>query len=178
MADAGEEGTGGRPGDDSDGDDSENTGGSAGDDRPRLLLDAMLGKLATYLRICGYDAAYALDRGVEADDRLLSIARDEGRRLVTRDVELAARAPDAVRLDAKGIEGQLAELRAAGFALSPADPPVRCGACNGRLEAVGDGDPRPDHAPDGVALRRCRDCGQHFWTGSHWDDVARRLDRA
>ncbi|MFW6382904.1 MAG: Mut7-C RNAse domain-containing protein, partial [Haloferacaceae archaeon] len=25
------------------------------------MLDAMLGKLATYLRMCGYDAAYVLD---------------------------------------------------------------------------------------------------------------------
>jgi len=27
--------------------------------RDHLLLDVMLGKLATYLRMCGYDAAYA-----------------------------------------------------------------------------------------------------------------------
>ena len=32
----------------------------------RLLLDVMLGKLAVYLRMCGYDAAYAGDLGVEA----------------------------------------------------------------------------------------------------------------
>ncbi|TKX52332.1 hypothetical protein EXE45_19560, partial [Halorubrum sp. SP9] len=55
----------------------------------------MCGKLATYLRLCGYDAAYALDRGVEADDRLLDLAADEGRTLVTRDRELAARADAA-----------------------------------------------------------------------------------
>ncbi|WP_394348159.1 Mut7-C RNAse domain-containing protein, partial [Halorubrum sp. SP9] len=59
------------------------------------MLDVMCGKLATYLRLCGYDAAYALDRGVEADDRLLDLAADEGRTLVTRDRELAARADAA-----------------------------------------------------------------------------------
>lgn len=32
----------------------------------RLLLDVMLGKLAVYLRVCGYDTAYALGRGLEA----------------------------------------------------------------------------------------------------------------
>jgi len=41
----------------------------------RLLLDTMLGKLATYLRMCGYDAAYALDEGVESDDALLAVFR-------------------------------------------------------------------------------------------------------
>jgi len=35
------------------------------------LLDTMLGKLATYLRMCGYDTAYALDEEAEADDALL-----------------------------------------------------------------------------------------------------------
>jgi uncharacterized protein with PIN domain len=49
----------------------------------RLLVDATVG-LATYLRMCGHDAAYALDRGVEADDALLELARIEERRLVTR----------------------------------------------------------------------------------------------
>jgi uncharacterized protein with PIN domain len=45
----------------------------------RLLLDAMLGRLATYLRMCGYDAAYALDEGIEADDAVLDWARRDDR---------------------------------------------------------------------------------------------------
>jgi hypothetical protein len=65
----------------------------------RFLLDAMLGKLATYLRMCGHDTAYALDRapdgghanapeddasaGIEDDDELLALARAEGRRIPT-----------------------------------------------------------------------------------------------
>ena len=57
-----------------------------------LLCDVMLGSLVTYLRMCGYDAADALDRGIEADERLLELAREEGRTLLTRDRQLAARA--------------------------------------------------------------------------------------
>ena len=49
----------------------------------------MCGKLATYLRMCGHDTAYALDRGVEDDDALLAIAEAEGRTPVTRDREVA-----------------------------------------------------------------------------------------
>lgn len=52
-----------------------------------LLLDVMCGTLATYLRMCGNDAAYALDRDVEADERLREIAADENRVLLTRDEE-------------------------------------------------------------------------------------------
>ena len=39
-----------------------------------LLLDLMLGKLAVYLRTCGYDAAYAGDRNVEAASRIRASA--------------------------------------------------------------------------------------------------------
>jgi uncharacterized protein with PIN domain len=143
----------------------------------RLLLDAMLGKLATYLRMCGYDAAYALDRGVEADDRLLAVARDEDRTLVTRDRDLAARAPDSVLLESKPVAGQLRELAAAGFALDLGEP-TRCATCNGRLARVEPLESTPAYAPDpgDRAVWRCRDCGQCFWAGSHWDDVRERLD--
>jgi hypothetical protein len=145
----------------------------------RLLLDAMLGSLARYLRICGYDAAYALDRGVEADDALVALAADEGRTLVTRDRDLVARTPGAVRVDARDVEDQLRELLAAGFDLSLADEPTRCGRCNGRVDPVGESEPVPDYAPDPAETpcHRCRDCGQVFWRGSHWDDVGRRLAR-
>jgi uncharacterized protein with PIN domain len=34
----------------------------------RLFVDAMLGRLVTYLRMCGYDMAYALDEGIESSN--------------------------------------------------------------------------------------------------------------
>jgi uncharacterized protein with PIN domain len=143
----------------------------------RFLLDAMLGKLATYLRMCGHDAAYALDRGVEADDALAELARSEGRTLLTRDADLSARAADAIRLTATDVEAQLAELRAAGVDLSLPDRPERCGRCNGSLSPVPATDSTPAHAPDPAetAVYRCVRCGQAFWAGSHWDDVRERL---
>jgi uncharacterized protein with PIN domain len=172
-------------------------------DRPPVLCDAMCGKLATYLRMCGYDAAYALDRGVEADDRLLSLAVDEDRTLITRDRELAARADDALCLTEREVLDQLREVAAAGLPVELAESPTRCGACNGPVERVGpagvDVDPadRPEYVPDDVGASpggdatdvatggapdadprpawRCRDCGRWFWKGGHWDSVAERL---
>jgi uncharacterized protein with PIN domain len=142
----------------------------------RLLLDAMLGKLASYLRMCGHDAAYALDRDVEADDAILRWATEEDRRLVTRDRQLAARAEDALLVEPHDVEGQLREVAAAGLELS-LSAPSRCANCNGELRRVRDGEPTPEHAPDtdGQPVWRCRDCGQHFWRGSHWEDVGERL---
>jgi len=143
----------------------------------RLLLDVMLGKLATYLRMCGYDAAYALDRGEEADDRLLAIARAEGRTLVTRDRGLAARTDDSVLLTERAVTDQLRELRTAGFRIELDDSPTQCGECNGVVERVPGGAITPAYAPDPAErdVWRCLDCDQHFWQGSHWDDVHETL---
>jgi hypothetical protein len=157
----------------------------------RFLLDAMLGKLATYLRICGHDAAYGPDEGVEDDDAVMGLSVAEGRTLLTRDVALAGRAPDAVLLETRAVEDQLRELAAAGYDLEPAAEPSRCGRCNGPLDRVGPGEPTPEYAPGpdpdsgpgsdtgrdpaGTAVWRCRACGQCFWRGSHWADVAATL---
>ncbi|ACM56043.1 Mut7-C RNAse domain-containing protein [Halorubrum lacusprofundi] len=170
---------------------------AADDEPPRVLLDAMCGKLATYLRMCGYDAAYALDRGVEADDQVLALAAAEARTLITRDRELAARTGDAVLLTERDVLDQLREVAAAGSPVALVDEPTRCGACNGRVDRVSasdsaDPDDRPEYVPDDVGTAgapesepdtadtrpawRCRDCGRWFWKGSHWESIAERLD--
>ncbi|WP_276254341.1 Mut7-C RNAse domain-containing protein [Halomontanus rarus] len=157
-----------------------------------FLVDVMCGGLVSYLRMCGYDTAYAGDRNLEVDDDLLAVARSERRTILTRDVALAARAEDAdtggnagadvdaILLESLAVEDQLVELEEAGVRLELADEPTRCGRCNGRLERVTETpDSTPEYAPDPGEERVwwCRDCGQWFWTGSHWDRVRETLAR-
>lgn len=143
----------------------------------RYLCDAMLGKLVTYLRMRGLDTAYALDRDIEADDELLEWARSEDRTLVTRNRGLADRAEDAIFVAAREPRAQVRELCEAGVELSLPDDPTRCSQCNGRLVEAGD-EPRPDYAPPPTERPawRCVECGQYYWRGSHWADVAERFD--
>jgi len=142
----------------------------------RLALDVMLGKLARYLRMCGYDAAYALDAGVETDGELLELVRKEQRLLLTRDVQLAGRAERSLLLKSLDVRDQLRELRTAGFELTLTEP-TRCALCNARLERLPDGASTPAYAPTTAEtpVWRCPSCGQHYWRGSHWDDVAATL---
>lgn len=146
-------------------------GGTIRPGTDRILLDVMLGTLAAYLRVCGYDTAYALDRGIEADDRIAALAREEGRRLLTRDVELADRVEGSVLLAERDLEAQLGELRAGGVELVPDEEPSYCGRCNGSLEPVPAGADTPEYAPDpdGTDCWRCRSCEQLFWRGSHYE---------
>ncbi|WP_435153645.1 Mut7-C RNAse domain-containing protein [Haladaptatus sp. DFWS20] len=122
--------------------------------------------------MCGYDTGYALDRSVEDDDRILKLAQNEGRTLVTRDERLAKRVDGAILLESLDVTDQLRELRERGFELSLSQP-VRCSSCNGRL-TLDDGE-SPDHVPDGKRIWRCENCGKRFWKGSHWESVEQTL---
>lgn len=135
----------------------------------RLLVDAMLGTLVTYLRMCGHDTMYVQEEGIEADDAIRERAAATDRTLITRDRELAARTADAVLLEVREVEAQLAALQANGIEIDLPTEPDRCSVCNGRVERI-DPDERPDHAPDAVAhVWQCRECEQFFWKRSHWE---------
>jgi uncharacterized protein with PIN domain len=142
----------------------------------RLFLDAMCGGLRAYLRLCGHDTTYALDRDVEADDAIAVLARDEDRTVVTRDRDLAA-ATDGILLRERDPVDQLAELVVAGVPLEPTDEPERCGRCNGVLDRVTDDEATPEYAPDPseTAVWLCRDCDQCFWKGSHYERMIETL---
>ncbi len=89
----------------------------------QFLLDVMLGKLATYLRMCGYDTLYALDIDLEGDDAIPARTQSTDRTLLTRDQELATRTDNAILLKTRNIEDQLAELHDHGIRLElPTQP--------------------------------------------------------
>lgn len=140
---------------------------------PRLLADEMLGKLARELRALGYDIEYARDVD---DDALLERAREAGRRLVTRDRQLADRAgPDAVLLESRQPARQLAAL-VDRLDLEPAAEAFlsRCLECNAELERAR----APGRVPDDVEGDphwRCPGCERVYWRGTHAADMLERL---
>ncbi|MGC8839517.1 MAG: Mut7-C RNAse domain-containing protein, partial [Anaerolineae bacterium] len=81
----------------------------SGEEDPTFLLDGMLGRLARWLRILGYDAAFEPDL---EDAQLVRRARAEGRILLTRDRDLARRRGVRVLLlEYECLEGQLQQLQ-------------------------------------------------------------------
>jgi len=137
----------------------------------RFLLDVMLGKLTTYLRMCGYDTLYAQEEGLEADDAIRDRAQSSDRTLVTRDRDLAAQTDNAILLTSREVESKLTELQDHGIDIKLPTEPERCSVCNGLVEQI-NLEQRPKHAPDTVDyVWQCRECDQHFWKGSHWEGV-------
>jgi uncharacterized protein len=137
---------------------------------PRFVADTMLGRLATWLRILGYDAEYA--RG--EDTALIERARETGRILLTRDTGLARRrdVPPHLLVRSDHVSEQLRQVMET-FHLTPAGPSARrCPRCNAAVE------PRTKaeafgRVPEFVwssqdAFWGCPACGRLYWAGTHW----------
>lgn len=149
---------------------------------PRFLLDGMLGALARWLRICGYDAVYLRDA---TDEELIRRAAEDGCVLLTRDQMLYRKALRA-GVEAFLVEGvsdaeKLASV-SARFGLELDPERSRCPMCDAPLTAV------EKEAVRGMVPRRtfeaydefwvCRACGKVYWRGSHWRKIVETVEEA
>ena len=144
----------------------------------RFVIDGMLGSLARWLRLLGYDADYDSRRD---DAELVRLARAENRVLLTRDRELAARrGVHALWVASQTLDEQLAQVMAA-FPRGPESSPARCPVCNTALIPA----PREELAARLPAyvlqkhhdFQRCPGCDRVYWPGSHWQNMQARLQR-
>lgn len=147
---------------------------------PRFVVDAMLGRLARWLRAMGYDTLYP---GQVDDRRLLQIARADLRILVTRDRMLARLAePRSCLIRAERLDEQVVEaVERLGLAPDDGDWLSRCLLCNARLEPGAREALRglvPEHvfATHGEFMR-CPGCSRIYWAGSHAESMVERLAR-
>jgi uncharacterized protein len=146
-------------------------------DEPRFVADAMLGRLARWLRALGYDTLYLRDA---PDRRLLAVALADRRRLLTRDAALARRAREAgLLVRAEALDAQIQEVTAA-CGLPERRPLSRCLECNALLAAAPPEAVR-DRVPPYTFLSRrefwtCTGCGRVFWAGTHVTGIRRRLE--
>lgn len=139
---------------------------------PRFVLDAHLGKLATYLRMLGFDVHYRNDFD---DDTLARISADEARILLTRDLGLLKRGivTHGYLVRESDPERQLAEILGRFDLFDAVAPFRRCIRCNALLERVRKEDvldrllPKTRRYYDELA--RCPACDRLYWKGSHYE---------
>jgi uncharacterized protein with PIN domain len=136
----------------------------------------MLGRLAKWLRLAGYDAVYWR---AGSDQALIQAARAEDRLIVTRDHQLAGRrGVQALLIHSENWDAQIGEVRAA-LGGDP-QPFSRCPECNGALADLPHAAAR-DLVPLYVwhtqtQFRRCPDCGRIYWKGTHWPALAAKFE--
>jgi len=143
---------------------------------PSFVVDGMLGDVARWLRIMGYDALYFGD----ADDE--EILRASANRIIlTSDEELYRRAvkhgAEACLLPEETLLGKLRSV-SRRYGLSSKMSGSRCTACNGTLAKA---TPESISASRGILptnvdeVWSCTRCGKLYWRGSHWKSIERTL---
>lgn len=147
---------------------------------PRFVLDVHLGKLASYLRMLGFDSLY--DNSY-SDQVLASISAQEHRILLTRDRGLLKRAAvsHGCLIRSEDPREQLKEVLRR-FDLWAAIRPFRiCLRCNAILEKVSADQVRgtvpPRVARQVKSYKRCSRCGRIYWKGSHYKKMAGFISR-
>lgn len=113
---------------------------------PRFVLDVHLGRLASYLRLLGFDTLYRNDYD---DDELLAISRAQHRILLTRDTGLLKRSAltHGAFLHATDPRRQLREVLDRFQLDARIAPFTRCARCNGPVNAMAPDEHDPDRVP-------------------------------
>ncbi|MCJ7682188.1 MAG: Mut7-C RNAse domain-containing protein [Candidatus Aminicenantes bacterium] len=143
-----------------------------------FAVDCMLGKLAKWLKILGFDTVF--HSRIE-DDALMEQARREGRTLLTRDTGFFARAKDIPSLFIKSErwEDQVRQVLAAFNLTEQVFPFSRCIGCNAELAPL-----TKDDAANLVSafvhrtaetFSICPQCGRVFWRGTHSQRMEKKL---
>jgi len=144
----------------------------------KFLADRMLGRLAKWLRILGYDTLY-----LRATSRsgLAEILARENRLLLTR-AEKHLQRHGGIHIHSDHLKDQLKQLVDEGIIdPDPAGRPGRCAVCNSLLEDC-DPDAARDHVPEFTFFehmgdfKRCPTCGRFYWQGSHCGRMDKQLE--
>ncbi len=140
----------------------------------------MLGKLALWMRVMGYDVAY--ESTIE-DAALIRRAKDEGRIILTRDTLLIPRRwvrEHSLFIKSDDPRDQLRQVLSA-YAIDRGKFLTRCLRCNVALERT----PREEvegRVPPYVFKTRkefsaCPACGRIYWAGTHRDGMLREVSK-
>ena len=152
----------------------------------KFIADSMLGRLAKWLRLLGFDTLYYPH--IE-DSLLLRIAREQDRTILTRDTGLVKirGIRSYMLLEDNDTFNQLSKVINAYNLLSQLSEegkisllsPGRCSICNELLKEVAREKAQP-HVPEYTfktcsSFKHCEKCGRFYWKGSHQENLQKKL---
>jgi len=139
----------------------------------------MLGKLAKWLKILGFDAIFFSK--IE-DEELMAFAQREGRILLTRDTGMIdrARSLSTLFIDSEEWREQVKQVLDHFDLWADVKPNSRCIECNTLLKEIGKERAKNLVTPfvyktaDAFAL--CPSCERVFWRGTHLKDMEFKIE--
>ncbi|MFH1136494.1 MAG: Mut7-C RNAse domain-containing protein [Pseudomonadota bacterium] len=148
-------------------------------DDHKFAVDRMLGKLAKWLRLLGYDALFLKNGPLSPlPDRILLTRRSTGPRQPS-----LADWPRVIRLRSDQTSLQLGEtIQALGISADDIKPFSRCSVCNALLRVAGEEEIR-DLVPEYVRhtqreFLRCPECQKIYWPATHRQRISNEIQKA
>ena len=140
----------------------------------KFILDVHLGKLARYLRLCGFDTLY--DNRYE-DHTIVEISSEENRIILTRDIGILkySEVKHGYWLRSDQPQEQLEEVIKRFDLKNQVKLFQRCMECNGKIRRVNK-DKIRDKLLSGTQqyyneFFQCNQCGKIYWKGSHYNNM-------
>lgn len=167
----------------------------------KFVVDRMLGRLTTWLRILGFDTLGANSfngfTNSEEDTYLLKIAEMDDRVLITRDAELYFRAQNRGLKSLMMMQGdvidQLKQVRDTfRIKIDTQTAILRCSECNEELLVANVNEVRLSKEMQKLKERgvkteeflkrydeyyKCKDCSKIYWKGGHWENILRGIEQ-
>ncbi len=145
----------------------------------KFVADCMLGRLAKWLKILGFDVLFFS----KAEDKdLVELSRNEGRVLLTRDsglIEKTARRKNRLFIKSDDWEDQVVQVLDEYNLWDEVRPNSRCIACNRALKPLAKARARnlvtPYVLEHASSFALCSGCGRVFWQGTHFGDMERKI---
>jgi uncharacterized protein with PIN domain len=145
----------------------------------KFIADCMLGRLAKWLRILGFDTSYC---PVIEDRDLLALSRREGRTLLTRDtglVEKTRPVKNRLFIASDDWTDQVVQVLDEFGLWDAVHPHTRCIECNRPLKSLTRTRARNLVTPYVLEHARsfslCPGCGRVYWRGTHYGDMERKF---
>ncbi len=138
----------------------------------------MLGKLAKWLKILGFDTVY-FSRA--EDELLVEVSRRQRRILLTRDHSLIRRLDErrSLLIESEAWRDQVRQVLQAFSLWEKVKPFSRCLHCNVRLKSLARRNARYLVSSFVYEKARrfalCPQCGRLFWQGTHFQDMEQQL---
>jgi len=143
----------------------------------KFVADVMVGKLARWLRVLGFDVLYS---NKYDDDEIVRIGNEESRVILTRDVGLAGRRLQTrcLLIDSGDYKQQVQQVLRT-FDLKQFNAFSRCLECNTVLQEV-EKETVFEQVPPFVYLTqdrfaKCPSCIRVYWHGTHTEEMLKRI---